>query len=312
MADSIVAIADLVADALDLSGTEINDILNAAPLVARMPWVPSSNGTSHKYIRHTTDPTVAFRAENAGRELSKSGDTVETANLKILDWSFRVDKAVADAWRDGGAPAFLAREARRHIRSALSKLENQILYGTDGSNGFVGFLTSTKLDALADAMVVNAGGTTVATASSVYLVKLGADVGVAGVYKGDGPPPFEIPEFSVIDVAATNSHYPAYFSPACSWFGLQLGGAYSVSRICNLTADNGKGLTDDLIAQAISLHPVDQQPDVIIMNRRSLRQLQDSRTATNSTGAPAPFPTEAFGYPILLTDQLSNTEALEV
>lgn len=311
MADSIVAIADLVADALDLSGTEINDILNAAPLVARMPWVPSSNGTSHKYIRHTSDPTVAFRAENAGRELSKSGDTVETANLKILDWSFRVDKAVADAWRDGGAPAFLAREARRHIRSALSKLENQILYGTDGTNGFVGFLTSTKLDALADAMVISAGGTTASTASSVYLVKLGADVGVAGVYKGDGPPPFEIPEFSVIDVAATNSHYPAYFSPACSWFGLQLGGAYSVSRICNITADNGKGLTDDLIAQAISLHPVDQQPDVIVMNRRSLRQLQDSRTATNSTGAPAPFPTEAFGYPILVTDQLSTTEALE-
>lgn len=312
MADSVMAVADLVADALDLSGTEINDILNAAPFVARMPWVPSSNGTSHKYTRHTSDPTVAFRAANAGRELSKSGDTVVTANLGILDWSFRVDKAVADAWRDGGAPAFLAREARRHIRAALAKIENQVFYGTDATNGFVGFLTSAGLDALADGMVVNAGGTTASTASSVYLVKLGADVGVAGVYKGEGPPPFEIPEFTVIDVAATNSHYPAYFSPACSWFGLQLGGSYSVSRICNLTADNGKGLTDDLIAEAISRHPVDQVPDVIVMNRRSLKQLQQSRTATNATGAPAPFPSEAFGIPILVTDQLSSTEALEV
>jgi hypothetical protein len=47
------------------------------------------------------------------------------------------------------------------------------------------------------------------------------------------------------------------------------------------------------------------------MNRRSLRQLQQSRTATNSTGAPAPFPTEAFGVPIVVTDALLSTEALE-
>jgi hypothetical protein len=51
-------------------------------------------------------------------------------------------------------------------------------------------------------------------------------------------------------------------------------------------------------------------PTILVMNRRSLKQLQESRTATNATGAPAPFPSEAFGVPILVTDAITNTEAL--
>lgn len=310
MADSLLGVADLIADALDLSGTEINDILDGAPLVSRLPFVESSNGVTHKYIRHTTAPTVGFRAVNAGRDLSKSGDTLETVNLAVLDWSFGIDKAEALAWRRG-AENLLAREARRHLRAALQKLENQIIYGTDAVNGFTGFLTSTKLDALADAMVVNATGTTANTASSVYLVRVGEDVGVAGVYKGDGPT-FELGNAYETPLQdASGKTFPGFFTPAVSWLGVQLGGAYSVSRICNLTADNGKGLTDALIAEAISRHPVDQMPNLIVMNRRSLKQLQQSRTATNATGAPAPFPSEAFGIPIIVTDQISSTEALE-
>jgi len=308
----MLAISDLVADALDLSGTEINDILDAAPLVSRLPFVESSNGTTHKYIRHTTAPTVNFRAENAGRALSKSGDTVETATLKLLDWSFVVDKGTADTWRQGGPEALIAREARRHLRAALAKLESQIINGSDNA-GFVGFLTSTKLDALADAMVVNATGTTANTASSVYLVRVGEDVGTAGVYKGDGSP-LEIGESfdTMHKVDGADEWFPAYATSACAWLGVQLGGAYSVSRICNLTAQDGKGLTDDLISEAMSLHPTDQMPNLVVMNRRSLKQLQQSRTTYNPTGAPAPFPEEAFGVPIVVTDQISSTEAIEV
>jgi hypothetical protein len=37
--------------------------------------------------------------------------------------------------------------------------------------------------------------------------------------------------------------------------------------------------------------------------------LQASRTATNPTGAPAPFPENAFGIPIVVTDALPIDEA---
>jgi hypothetical protein len=47
---------------------------------------------------------------------------------------------------------------------------------------------------------------------------------------------------------------------------------------------------------------------MIAMNRVALKELQQSRTATNPTGAPAPFPAEAFGVPIVTTDALGSAE----
>ncbi len=82
--------------------------------------------------------------------------------------------------------------------------------------------------------------------------------------------------------------------------------------VANLTEGSGKVLTYDLIADLLSQFPSGRQPSILCMSRRSLKQLQVSRTATNATGAPAPFPTEAFGVPIIVTDALTNTEALEV
>lgn len=73
MPDTQQTIANLLADAFDLSGAEINNLLDSAPLIARMPWVPSSNGTSHKYVTWTTAPTVGFRAENTSHELAFGG-----------------------------------------------------------------------------------------------------------------------------------------------------------------------------------------------------------------------------------------------
>ena len=310
MANDFVAVADMVADAFDLSGTEISNILDATPLLARMPFVPSSNGTTHKYITRSSNPVAGWRAANAGRDFDHSVDTVVTATLGILDWSFAADKAVADAWRQGGPEAFIAREGRFALRDAMVKLEDQVLNNTVSSNAFAGLAGGSLLDDSDDAMVVNAGGTTADTGSSVWLIRVGDDAGVSGVYQGDGPG-LSLGETIVQNYTdSTPSERPIYYTPACSWFGLQFGGTYSVSRIANLTEDSGKGLTDDLIADAYSLHPVDQKPNVIAMSRRSLKQLRSSRTATNATGAPAPFPMEWEGIPLVVTDQIPDTEAL--
>ena len=90
-----------------------------------------------------------------------------------------------------------------------------------------------------------------------------------------------------------------------------MGGAYSVGRIANLTADAGKGLTDDLISDLLSQFPAGMVPTLLVCSRRSLKQLQQSRTATNQTGAPEPFPSDAFGVPLITTDAIIDTEPLE-
>lgn len=311
MAHDLLTVADLVADALDLSEAEVSNLLNAAPLVGRMPVEESSNGTTHKYSIETGAPVVGFRAENVGRDHDHSVDTVVSIALKILDFSWHIDKAVADESRKRSLDEKMAREGNRHLRAAMFKAEAQFLYGTGAggdAGGYAGLADNAGLNGLNDAMVVNAGGTTANTGSSCWLLTLGPNDAQA-VYNGDQP--FSLGERHEQMMAdADGKLFPAYCQSATTWLGMQVGSAFSVARIANLTADTGKGLTDDLIYDAISRFPSGRQPNLIVCSRRSLKQLRESRTATNATGAPAPRPADVDGIQILNTDAILNTEAL--
>jgi hypothetical protein len=309
MSDSLFTLTNLTTiNNRNLADIDVTDLLNRAPLLNRLAAVPASNGTLHKYVKETGEPTVGFRDANSGRAFSKSSDTLVTVTLKILDASFQVDKALADAYMRG-REAFLAREALRHLRASFFHAEEQIIYGTDNdSDGFSGLVDSTGLDNTDDTMVVDAEGTTESTGSSVWLLRT-TDSDVAVVAGNDGN--IEMGDYVVQDALDGSSlHYPAYYTPITGWLGLQVGSAYSAARIANLTADDSCTLTDDLIAQAIEKFPSAAPPTLMVMNRRSLRQLQNSRTATNPTGNPAPFPDAAFGIPIVVTDAITSTETL--
>ena len=307
MPDSLFALADLLKiNDISLAPIDVTDLLNAAPLISRLPYVPATHGTVHKYTKESTAPTVGFRAANAGRAFSKSGDTEVTATLKILDWSYAVDKAIADAYVLGGASAFVGREGRRHLRAALFAYEKQILNGTvDGdAAGFDGF--ADVID-LANAMCVDAGGTTASTGSSVYMIRA-AESDVIGVLGNNGV--FDMAESVVQNYVASGVNLPVYYTAGTGYCGLQVGSAHSIGRIANLTQDSGKGLTDDLLYELQSLFPTDRQPTHIVMNRRSREQLRASRTATNATGVPAPLPDQWEGIPIIPTDAILNTETI--
>lgn len=307
MANDYLAVADLVADAFDLSGQEIVDLKNSAPLMARLPYEVASNGATHKYSKYTQEPVVGFRAENDGREHDHSVDTVVTETLKILDFSWKVDKAVADAWRQGGAEALIAREGARHLGAAMFQAEKQLIRGTNNiAGGFNGWEDNGFIDAVADEMTVNAGGTTASVQTSVYFIKTSEVMPV--VNPGEG---IMLGDTVVMEVAGATGFYPAYYTPACVWMAGMIGGKYSMARICNINdATDSKPLTDDLLTQALELFPASQMPDLCVMNRAALSQLQRSRTTYSPTGQPAPFPQEAFGVPILVTDAIVSTEAV--
>ncbi|MBX3448195.1 MAG: hypothetical protein KF777_01475 [Planctomycetaceae bacterium] len=301
----------------NLADIDVTDLLQDAPLLAALAAAPSSNGTDHKYLKETGAPVVGFRAVNAGRENKKSADTLVTIALKILAASFDCDKSLADAYRRG-PDAFVAREALRHLKAAFAGAEGQIIYGTGAdAGGFVGLADADTLNALADEMVVNATGTTAATGSSVYLIRTngdGTDCTLIGAgQSGEAGDSIDLMIGDTVVIQKSDGdgkHYPAYYTPIEGWLGLQIGSKYSVGRICNLTADSGKGLTDALIYEALSRFPASRQPNLIAMNRRSLKQLRASRTATNATGTPAPRPVDVDGIPIVVTDQIGSTETL--
>jgi len=308
MADSFQTLAQLVmVNNLNLADRNISDLLDDAPLL-KVLAAESVPFTTHSYVKQTGAPTVGFRSANDGRDNDKGTDTQVDVTLKILDASFAVDKALADAYIKG-AEAYIAREASRHIRAALFAAEKQFLNGTLTPGAAAGFSGLRDSLVIANAMTVNAAGTTAGTASSVYLIRTGSDLDDAVLISGMNGQ-LDIGETVVARIDGATGTFPAYYTPISSWLGMQIGGANSCGRIANVTADAGKTLTDALIAQAIEKFPAARPPSYLVMNRRSLRQLQASRTATSATGAPAPFPQEAFGIPIIVTDAIGSTEAL--
>lgn len=315
MSNTFIGLTDLIKlNDLNARDNGISDLLNNAPVMQILCATTASNGTQHHYIKQTTAPTVSFRAVNTGKDNSASAYTEIDITLKNLDASFMVDLAVADGYRFG-REAFVNREARNAIKQAFFVFEKQLFYGAASPGdtaGFTGLGDNTGYDGLADALVVNAAGTTAATASSAWLIRTTPDeTGLAAVIGNEGNIKIGDPVITLkADDSTATKSYGVIYTPIQAFAALQIGGLYSAVRICNLTADSGKGMTDALVATALALFPAGAGPTHLIMNRRSQAQLQKSRTATNATGAPAPFPVDSFGVPIVITDALLNTEAL--
>jgi hypothetical protein len=162
-------------------------------------------------------------------------------------------------------------------------------------------------------MVYNAGGTTVGEQSSVYLIR-SSDEDVSLVMGNGGAVTVSDPYSTVIfdDPTSAATRYGAERVDVLGHIALQLGPTHSVARVANIHAsDSGAQLTDAHLYEALSLFPAGKQPNLIAMNRTSLKQLRASRTATNATGAPAPRPTEVEGVEIVVTDAIVDTEAVE-
>jgi hypothetical protein len=289
----------------------IEEVATASPEVVTIP-ARTIRGTSYKTVIRNSRPSVAFRSANEGTAGSKSNFAERLVEAFILSARIEVDKAVARGYEDG-PEALQAIEGAGVMRAALSTVGSQTIYGRNaGSKGFIGlqeFITT-----FGDELVVDAGGTTSGTGSSVYAIKAG-NQGVQYVY-GNGTS-FELSPFREGDAAdASGNRFAAYIADLTAWVGLQCVNKYAIGRLKDCTADSGKGVTDAKIAELLSKFPVGERPTHLLMSRRSAFQLQTSRTMTASTkqeaftGILPGVPTESFGIPIIITDSIADNEAL--
>lgn len=281
-------------------------VLDDAPVIkAAYAQAASQGGTLHKYIRRNTAATVGFRKIGTG--VANVAEVIEdvSVNCEYLDGSFVRDVASAQGYKLG-IDAYLKRETQASLKSAMFALE-KALFRFDQATQFVGFPYFNDLADTDVGQIVDAGG---AGGKSVWLIRWGADAAslIAG---NDGRIDMVVPAENqivrVTDAGGTNT-YMAYAVALGGWYGLQVGSKYDVVRIANLDATSDDLLTDDLISEALSKFPAARPPNMIVMNRTAHKELQQSRTATNPTGAPAPFPSEAFGVPITITDALPTNE----
>ena len=297
-------------DIATLNGTDaaaglIEEAMQTHPEIAAGYW-RTIKGLNYRTKVRTSVPTVAFRNANEGTAVVKSTYINRLVEAMIINPYWECDKAVADASEDG-PEAFIAMEAAGILEGTMNALARAFYYGRNATfgdeKGFPGLV-----DAVDAAMVLDAAGTTDATASSVWLVKWGVD-SVTWVLGQGGELAVSEPRVETIHDDSGNP-LTGYVQDLLMRPGLQVANVKKLGRIKKLTADSGKTLTDDRIAAALALWPAGITPDVMYMSRRSLEQLRLSRTATNATGAPAPIPTESFGVPIAVTDGIANTETL--
>ena len=298
----------------------IEENLKSSPELSIFP-MRTIKGTSYTTGVRTGLPTTGFRGANEGQAPSKSTFRKALIECFIFGGNIQADVAVADAYEDGAA-AWQAIEASGVMKSALRNLGSQIWYGiTQDAKGFPGLkaaLIKAAQTVAGDDLTVDATGTTASTASSVYAVKFGEqDAQLVGGLNSA----FTLGDFykQLVAGPTANTSFEAYVAALNAWIGLQIGNENCARRILNLTADSGKGLTDLLLADLIATFPVGYVPDAIFMSRRSRKQLQKSRTVVlNGIGngrpnqpALAPVPTDYDGIPIVATDSILNTDAIE-
>lgn len=277
-------------------------------------------GTSYKTGIRTGLPTVGFRNANEGQTPGKSTFEQKVIEAFIFGGQIEVDKAVADA-DEKGAESVKADEASGVTMASMRAIGSQIWYGvTQDSKGFPGLKAFTPKGGLTinnDALCVDATGTTANTASSVYAVKFGEkDLTLIG----GNDSAFTLGDWVTQQITNPDGKkLTAYVNGLAAWIGLQIGHENCVRRICNLTAETGKGLTDLLLADMLETFPVGFVPDAIFYSRRSRKQLQRSRSVVlqgsgkNRPDQPAlaPLPTEYEGIPLIVTESIGNTDAIE-
>jgi hypothetical protein len=285
---------------------EVSNLLQGTPVLNAMEAVPSTHGHTHKYIRETVAAGGGFRAANAGISNSAGSIELETETLKFLDASWEDDVAIAKAMATGkgGVEAWIADRTRRSLAAAFVTVEKQFIYGDQAPGLTAGF--QGLIDVIDSSMVVDKGGSTADVQTSIYAIRT-SPTDAAAVFNGQDGGLIEVSDvYNVRKVDGSSNPYSAYRCDIDGYLGFQAGNKYTVGRLCNIES----AVTDDDLAELLSKFPSGQQPSFLAMNRDALLYLQASRTATNPTGAPAPFPADAFGIPIIVTDQIVSTEAV--
>jgi hypothetical protein len=305
MPDTLASLADIVRiNDVSVRDAGVSDIFNEAPLLAALFACTASNGTKHSYLKETGAPVVGFRAANVGIDVVTDTDTQVNLDLSYLDAMVKLDKQLAESGK--GVDYHLNRKAQRNLRAAFFKAEQQILNG--GAGGFNGFAQA--LGALANPMVVNAAGT--ANRTSVYAIRTTPEeTDVCVVMGNDGEIDIE-PYYLTLFTDGSARQFNGYVVPIDGYIGLQVGGARSIARLCNL--GTGATLTDVLLQRLFDLFPASSPPTHFVMNTRSRGELQSSRSTINTgTGnrlltMHATTPTEWNGIPIVCVESLTNAE----
>ena len=262
-------------------------------------------GAEMKLTVRTDLPTVGFRNLNEGMARSKSQYETRVFSCADISGQIAIDLGV---YRRALDPLRLQQaEASGFMEAAFRHVAKQFWYGTtNDAKGFPGIIAQMLAD---NNHEVDATGST--AKSSVYFVRIARET--CQFLFGNGTTIDLQPEWKEETV---NDAKGNPFQALTNWLngavGARLANKNSVVRIKNIGTANGKTLTDALMYQAYEKFTtaLGAEPTHIFLTPRSREQLRASRTATTTTGQPAPLPTDWNGIPLIASSAISNAETI--
>jgi hypothetical protein len=295
----------------DMAGlVEVNK--NVAPELSLVPAF-TIKGTSFTGLKRLSVPSGGFKPLGGGVAVGKN--QYENALIQCFNYANPLQETVdrCKSYRKGEA-AFLALAASGAVKGAFELIGRSLYYGaralgggTDAFPGLIDLYDSTN-------KVVDAGGTTDSTCSSVWFLKFGnmEDGNISFVFGDDRVLALgDWIKQQVVVNATLATVAMAWVNEIAAAPGVQLMDSAAAVRIKKLTEDNGKGMTDALGYTALGKFPSGMTPDVALMTRRSVAQLRVSRaSATGVRSDSVEWPTSVAGVRIVETDSISNVETL--
>lgn len=329
----------------------ITAIAGQTPIFNSFPMF-ELNGTFIYALALAALPTpTGFIDLNEGMVSTKAQLVVGKIEAKRIGVLIEAAKSSTDLWNEANPGRnWIDIQVKARLLSEIQNLEKTIFLGTaNDAKAFYGLKEITSpvtanTYALTDSPVfpltkslLNVGGTTANTASSVYSVCHGEED--AALYMGgpQGVSGFlnmsEIIEQIQFDPGSTTKKQRYYLTDGEGMTVLSLMGSseayaskkfpqFSVRRACNLTAETGKGCTEAVMDFLMDAHPMGHKPTAFYMSLRSQKQLRADRIAngtvqlqpglTGDRTVRADLPTSHRGIPIIICEQaILDTQAIE-
>lgn len=298
----------------------VEDVTIYSPEYSQIPVIVRA-GTTYNTLARVALPNAGFRQLNQGITGSKSTYKQTVHEMLPIDCQILIDELAYKA--DNGITGdLLYQEGQGALQSVINKIGYQTWYGqqNDGSNGFVGMrsqLLSNLQNNPVPTAVTASNSATSSTAYALWLNPQGVSYSV-GKMGEIAFPPFTrqwVPAGNAVNATGTNPGYFAWVSNISCFIGLTVASFESVFGITGIT--NTAPLTDNLGINLVETVPLTRRAGLTwFMNRVGYGSLQRSRSAINyqpagaKSGTPAvsPPPIELEGFPIVVTDQISNTE----
>jgi hypothetical protein len=267
------------------------------------------SGTHYETSARIGLPSVSLRQLNDGADYTKSEYKKEVVPCFLANPRWGVDSAINTV--DNSVPEVLATEAQGHLIAYLQLLGRMFFYGTNAALGGVVDGIKGLLQAVSAGMTVDAGGTTADGCSSAYAVSFGDD-GVRWVSGLSGQHEITDPRMST-ETGVNGKPYTAIVQEMFARPGLQIAAPQlRISRIKNLTAQAGKTLSGDMLAELKLKHKLSYKPQAIFTTERVIEQYRQSLQATTSSPNRIDTVYTFEGIPLVPTESLVDIEPVNL